>query len=54
VIPKSVTQSRIAENFKEVKLSDEDVAAISALGKDPARFNVPYIASAYSSSLVPS
>ncbi|KAK2001893.1 aldo/keto reductase [Colletotrichum falcatum] len=41
VIPKSVTPSRIQSNFQEVKISDDDVAAINELGKQPRRYNVP-------------
>lgn len=42
VIPKSVTPSRIQANFQEIKISDEDVKAINAIGeKDPFRYNVP-------------
>lgn len=42
VIPKSVTPSRIHQNFQEIKISDEDVKAINEIGeKDPMRFNVP-------------
>lgn len=42
MIPKSVTPSRIASNFQEVKIDDEDVKAINEIGeKDPKRFNVP-------------
>ncbi|KAF2838429.1 putative aldehyde reductase [Patellaria atrata CBS 101060] len=44
VIPKSVTPSRIRENFQEVKLSDEDIKVIDAIGNDPKRMNVPYTA----------
>lgn len=40
VIPKSVTPSRIRSNFQEVKISDEDVAAITKLGESPRRYNV--------------
>ncbi|KAF6810093.1 aldehyde reductase [Colletotrichum sojae] len=42
VIPKSVTPSRIHSNFQEVKISDEDVAAINEIGKEPRRYNVPF------------
>merc|ERR1711877_4986 len=42
VIPKSVTPSRIRDNFKEIELSQEDVQAIDAIGKNPKRYNVPY------------
>ncbi|RAH69149.1 putative aldehyde reductase (AKR1) [Aspergillus aculeatinus CBS 121060] len=44
VIPKSVTPSRIAENFQEVELTPEEVEKVSALGKDRRRYNTPYIA----------
>jgi len=45
VIPKSVTASRIQENFKEVELSKEDFEKIEEIGKkEPRRFNIPYIA----------
>ncbi|OJD20258.1 hypothetical protein ACJ73_08408 [Blastomyces percursus] len=42
VIPKSVTPARIVENFKEIELSQEDIASINALGKVPRRYNTPY------------
>lgn len=42
VIPKSVTPSRIRENFVEVEIDDEAFAAIEKLGESPQRFNVPY------------
>jgi L-glyceraldehyde reductase len=45
VIPKSVTASRIAENFIEVELVEEDIKAIEGVGKEQRRFNTPYIAS---------
>lgn len=42
VIPKSVTPSRIHQNFQEIKIDDEDVKAINGIGeKEPMRFNVP-------------
>ncbi|KAK1976377.1 aldo/keto reductase [Colletotrichum cereale] len=41
VIPKSVTPSRIHSNFQEVKISDDDVAAINEIGKQPRRYNIP-------------
>lgn len=45
VIPKSVTASRIRDNFKEIELSDDDFKKIEQIGKDePRRFNIPYIA----------
>lgn len=45
VIPKSVTASRIQENFKEVELSKEDFEKIENIGvKEPRRFNIPYVA----------
>ncbi|KAF1840064.1 aldehyde reductase 1 [Cucurbitaria berberidis CBS 394.84] len=45
VIPKSVTASRIQENFKEVELSKEDFEKIEGIGKkEPRRFNIPYTA----------
>ncbi|KAH6622110.1 NADP-dependent oxidoreductase domain-containing protein [Boeremia exigua] len=47
VIPKSVTPSRIAENFKEIELDEEDVAAIQKFSDEHQgrrRYNVPYTA----------
>jgi L-glyceraldehyde reductase len=44
VIPKSVTPSRIAANFQEIELTPEEVERVSALGKEPRRFNIPYTA----------
>ncbi|RMZ68783.1 hypothetical protein GMOD_00002631 [Pyrenophora seminiperda CCB06] len=45
VIPKSVTASRIQENFKEVELSKEDFEKVEEIGKkEPRRFNIPYVA----------
>ena len=41
VIPKSVTASRIRENFQEADLDDEAIAALKKLGEKPQRFNVP-------------
>ncbi|KAK2010207.1 aldo/keto reductase [Colletotrichum eremochloae] len=43
VIPKSVTPSRIHSNFQEVKISDDDVAAINEIGKQPRRYNIPIL-----------
>ncbi|KAM4062651.1 aldo/keto reductase family protein [Hirsutella rhossiliensis] len=42
VIPKSVTPSRIRENFVDVEIDDEAFDAIEKLGQSPQRFNVPY------------
>ncbi|KAG0646671.1 D L-glyceraldehyde reductase, partial [Hyphodiscus hymeniophilus] len=44
VIPKSVTPSRIVENFKEVELSPKDIAEVESVGKVQRRYNVPYVA----------
>ncbi|KAL2110218.1 hypothetical protein VUR80DRAFT_1439 [Thermomyces stellatus] len=41
VIPKSVTPSRIRENFQEIELDDEAVKALDALAQDGRRFNIP-------------
>lgn len=43
VIPKSVTASRIVENFTDVELSPEEIAKIDALGSENKRFNVPAV-----------
>jgi L-glyceraldehyde reductase len=48
VIPKSVTPSRIAENFKEIELSQDDLAAIQKFSdeyKGVRRYNVPCVVS---------
>lgn len=42
VIPKSVTPSRIRDNFKEIELTPEEVEKISTLGKDRKRYNTPF------------
>ncbi|GAD99583.1 aldehyde reductase (AKR1), putative [Paecilomyces variotii No. 5] len=44
VIPKSVTPSRIRENFKEIELQDDEFATIEEIGKQPRRYNIPYVA----------
>ncbi|KAJ0426605.1 NADP-dependent oxidoreductase domain-containing protein [Aspergillus carlsbadensis] len=44
VIPKSVTASRIAENFQEVELTPEELAKVSKLGDNRRRYNTPYVA----------
>ncbi|KAH8702152.1 putative aldehyde reductase [Talaromyces proteolyticus] len=43
VIPKSVTASRIVENFTDVELSPEEIAKIDALASENKRFNVPAV-----------
>ncbi|KAJ7072898.1 NADP-dependent oxidoreductase domain-containing protein [Mycena amicta] len=43
IIPKSVQESRIIENFKQIELSAEDYEKITALGKGrQTRMNIPY------------
>jgi len=44
VIPKSVTPSRIRDNFKEVELTADEIAKVSALGAERRRYNTPYAA----------
>lgn len=41
VIPKSVTASRIKENFQEVELDDEAIKALDKIGEKPMRMNLP-------------
>jgi L-glyceraldehyde reductase len=43
VIPKSVTASRIVQNFVQVELTDDEIAGVNALGKENLRFNVPWV-----------
>lgn len=52
MIPKSVTPSRIVENFTDVELTPEEIEAVSALGKERRRYNIPYIASEFPSSFL--
>lgn len=47
VIPKSVTPSRIRDNFKEVELTPEEVQKVSALGQNRRRYNTPFSASMF-------
>ncbi|PHH69961.1 hypothetical protein CDD80_6334 [Ophiocordyceps camponoti-rufipedis] len=42
VIPKSVTPERIRENFQQVEIDEEAVAAIEEIGRDGIRFGVPF------------
>ncbi|KAJ7251164.1 Aldo/keto reductase [Mycena haematopus] len=43
VIPKSVQEGRIVSNFKQIELSEEEFAKLSALGHGRhVRFNIPY------------
>jgi L-glyceraldehyde reductase len=44
VIPKSVSEGRIRSNFQEIELTPEEVERVSVLGKQPRRFNIPYVA----------
>lgn len=44
VIPKSVTASRIVENFQEVELTPEEIAKVSKLGENRRRYNTPFVA----------
>ncbi|KAF2754464.1 aldehyde reductase-like protein [Pseudovirgaria hyperparasitica] len=44
VIPKSVTASRIKANFQEIDLSQAQIDAITAIGDNYRRYNIPYIA----------
>lgn len=42
IIPKSVTASRIQENFQEVELDDQAIKDLKKLGEQPQRFNIPF------------
>jgi L-glyceraldehyde reductase len=42
VIPKSVKPSRILDNFKEIVLTEEEIQAVDAIGKDRKRYNIPF------------
>ncbi|KAJ6164038.1 hypothetical protein N7470_002710 [Penicillium chermesinum] len=44
VIPKSVTPSRIRDNFKEIELTPEEIAKVSKLESERRRYNTPYVA----------
>ncbi|KAJ5753333.1 uncharacterized protein N7511_007486 [Penicillium nucicola] len=44
VIPKSVTPSRIRDNFKEVELTPEEIQKVSVLGQNRRRYNTPFAA----------
>lgn len=46
VIPKSVTASRIAENFQEVELTHDEIAKVTQLGQNRRRYNTPFVANA--------
>ncbi|KAK2605896.1 mitochondrial glycerol dehydrogenase Gld1 [Conoideocrella luteorostrata] len=41
IIPKSVTPSRIRENFQEVELDAQAIQDLKKLGETPQRFNIP-------------
>ncbi|KAH6867807.1 NADP-dependent oxidoreductase domain-containing protein [Thelonectria olida] len=44
VIPKSVTPVRIAENYNEITMSDDDIRVVESIGEKQQRYNVPYVA----------
>ncbi|KAL4882572.1 NADP-dependent oxidoreductase domain-containing protein [Aspergillus karnatakaensis] len=44
VIPKSVTASRIAENFQEIELTEDEIAKVNKLGDNRRRYNTPFVA----------